>query len=150
MRAVLQRVSEASVTINGKVSGAIETGILILLGIEDADGQEDIDWLTKKISGMRIFNDDAGKMNLSIGDVDGRALVVSQFTLHASTKKGNRPSYIKAAHPDKAIPLYEAFVSQLETALGTKVETGEFGAMMDVRLLNDGPVTILLDSKNKE
>ena len=150
MRVVLQRVSEASVTVENKRVAEIGTGLLLLLGIENEDTQEDIDWLCKKICSMRIFNDNAGLMNLSVEDVKGDAIVVSQFTLHASTKKGNRPSFIKAAKPDLAIPLYEKFVTTLEQHLNKKVQTGEFGAMMDVALVNDGPVTILLDSKNKE
>ena len=150
MRVVLQRVSEASVTINGNVKSQIGQGILILLGIEAEDSREDIDWLCGKISKMRIFNDADGIMNESLLDIDGDALVVSQFTLHASTKKGNRPSYIKAAKPDVAIPLYEQFVKSFEKELGKKVGTGEFGADMKVALLNDGPVTIVVDSKNRE
>ncbi|MCX2680419.1 D-aminoacyl-tRNA deacylase [Galbibacter sp. EGI 63066] len=149
MRAVIQRVSQASVTINGKERSVIDKGLLILLGIENADGQEDITWLVKKICGLRIFNDGNGVMNHSVKDVDGDVIVVSQFTLHASTKKGNRPSYIKAAKPDIAIPLYEAFVQEMETGLGKKVGTGEFGADMKVSLLNDGPVTIIIDTKNR-
>mgnify|MGYP000869962296 CR=1 FL=1 len=150
MRVVIQRVSEASVSIEGQVKSKIGNGILILLGIEDADDQEDIDWLCKKISSLRIFNDDDEKMNLSIQDINGEAIVVSQFTLHASTKKGNRPSYIKAARPEKAIPLYESFKKALEEQLNKKVGSGEFGAMMEVALVNDGPVTILMDSKARE
>ena len=150
MRAVLQRVSEASVTIEGIKKAEIGWGLLILLGIEDADSEEDITWLCKKIVNMRIFNDANGVMNESLLDREGDAIVVSQFTLHASTKKGNRPSYIKAAKPDVAIPLYEKFVQRLEADLGKPVGTGEFGADMKVGLLNDGPVTIILDSKNKE
>lgn len=150
MRVVLQRVSEASVTISGEVVGAIGKGMLILLGIEEADTVEDVEWLCAKITRMRIFSDDEGKMNLSLTDVKGEALVVSQFTLHASTKKGNRPSYIKAARPETAIPLYESFVQQLEQELGAPVQTGKFGAMMDVALVNDGPVTIIIDSKSRE
>lgn len=150
MRVVLQRVSEASVTINGNVKSQIGKGLLILLGIEAEDSQEDIDWLCGKISKMRIFNDAAGVMNESLLQVEGEALVISQFTLHASTKKGNRPSYIKAAGPDVAIPLYEQFVASLEKELGKKIGTGEFGADMKVALINDGPVTILVDSKNRE
>lgn len=149
MRVVLQRVSEASVTINKQVKSEIGTGVLVLVGIENADTQEDITWLCGKIAKLRIFNDDAGVMNRSLQDVGGDAIVVSQFTLHASTKKGNRPSYINAAKPDLAIPLYENFVRQLEQELGKKVGTGEFGADMKVSLLNDGPVTILIDSKNR-
>lgn len=150
MRVVLQRVSKASVTVNDKKISAIEEGLLILLGIENEDLQEDIDWLTNKIVNLRIFNDLEGVMNTSLLDTEGDAIVVSQFTLHASTKKGNRPSYIKAARPDVAIPLYEAFIATLESKMGKKVGTGEFGADMKVDLLNDGPVTILIDTKNKE
>jgi len=150
MRALLQRVSKASVTIDGRVNGEIQKGILVLVGIENEDGQEDIDWLAKKIVQLRIFNDAEDKMNLSIGDVGGNLLVISQFTLHASTKKGNRPSYIKAAKPNVAIPLYEKFVAVLNAMLGKKVETGIFGADMKVELLNDGPVSIWIDSKNRE
>lgn len=149
MRVVLQRVSEASVSIDNKVKSEINKGLLILLGIEDEDNSADIDWLCNKIVKMRIFNDEKGVMNDSLLDVDGDAIVVSQFTLHASTKKGNRPSYIKAAKPDVAIPLYEEFVETLEKTLGKPVGTGEFGADMKVQLINDGPVTILTDSKNK-
>lgn len=149
MRVVIQRVSEASVTIDGKAKSEIKQGFLVLLGIEEADGSEDIEWLCRKIAGLRIFNDEKGVMNHSIKDIDGDVIVVSQFTLHASTKKGNRPSYIKAAKPDVAIPLYEAFVKQMENELGKKIGTGEFGADMKVSLLNDGPVTILMDSKNR-
>ncbi len=150
MRAVVQRVSRSSVTINGKIKSAIAKGMLVLLGIEEADANEDIIWLSGKISKLRIFADEAGIMNLAIGDIGGDILIVSQFTLHASTKKGNRPSYIKAARPEIAIPLYEQFIAQMENDLGKKVATGEFGAMMDIELVNDGPVTILIDSKNKE
>lgn len=150
MRALIQRVSEASVTINGSIKSEIEQGLLILLGIEPADGQEDIDWLCKKISNLRIFNDEQGVMNKSVIDIDGGLLVVSQFTLHASTKKGNRPSYLKAAKPDIAIPLYEKFVESLQQVAERNIGTGEFGADMKVRLLNDGPVTIIMDSKRKE
>lgn len=149
MRAVIQRVSKASVTIDGKVKSQIGWGLLILIGIENEDTQEDIQWLCGKIANLRIFNDNDGIMNKSVLDIGGDAIVVSQFTLHASTKKGNRPSYIKAAKPEVAIPLYEDFVEQLEKELGKKVGTGEFGADMKVELLNDGPVTILIDSKNK-
>ena len=149
MRAVLQRVSHASVTIEGKLKSKINKGLLILLGVENEDSEEDIGWLTSKIARMRIFNDENGVMNLSLQDIDGDAIVVSQFTLHASTKKGNRPSYIKAAKPDVAIPLYEQFIKVFEAELGKPVGTGEFGADMKVELLNDGPVTIILDSKNK-
>jgi D-tyrosyl-tRNA(Tyr) deacylase len=150
MRVVLQRVSKASVTIDKKVKSSINWGLLILLGIETEDDQEDVDWLCRKIKGMRIFNDEEGKMNLSIQDIDGEALVISQFTLHAQSKKGNRPSFIKAARPEQAVPLYEAFVGSLEEALGKPIGTGEFGADMKVELLNDGPVTILLDTKAKD
>ena len=150
MKAVLQRVSEASVTIEGNKVADIKAGLLILVGIEDADTQEDINWLAAKIVKLRIFSDTAGLMNLSIQDIDGDVIVVSQFTLHAATKKGNRPSYIRAAKPDVAIPLYESFVNQMEKELGKKVQTGEFGADMKVSLLNDGPVTIIIDTKNKE
>ena len=150
MRVVIQRVSEASVTINQKVAGEIQTGLLVLLGIEEADGQEDIDWLVKKLVNLRIFPDEYGVMNTSIKDVDGDVLLISQFTLHASTKKGNRPSYIKAAKPEIAIPMYETFIKSLEASLGKPIQTGEFGADMKVRLLNDGPVTICIDSKNRE
>ena len=150
MRALIQRVKEASVTIDGKVFSEINQGLLIFLGIEEADTQEDIDWLSGKIVRLRIFSDKNDAMNLSVKDVGGDCIVVSQFTLHASTKKGNRPSFIKAARPETAIPLYENFVRQLETTLGKKVATGEFGAMMDVALVNDGPVTIWVDSKNRE
>ncbi len=149
MKAVLQRVSKASVTIEGKISAKIGDGLLILLGIEDADTQGDIEWLCRKIINMRIFGDEQGAMNISLKDIDGDAIVVSQFTLHASTKKGNRPSFIKAAKPDFAEPMYEKFVSHFEHELGKKIGTGEFGADMKVELLNDGPVTILIDSKEK-
>lgn len=150
MKVVLQRVSHASVTIDSKIVAEIQKGLLILVGIEEADIQEDIDWLVGKITKIRIFDDENHIMNLSIQDIDGDIIVVSQFTLHASTKKGNRPSYIKAAKPEIAIPLYENFVKQLEKELGKKVQTGIFGADMKVLLLNDGPVTIQIDSKNKE
>ncbi|MBK8556386.1 MAG: D-tyrosyl-tRNA(Tyr) deacylase [Lewinellaceae bacterium] len=150
MRAVLQRVSEASVVIDGVEKSRIGWGLLILLGIENEDTVEDIDWLCKKIAAMRIFSDAEGLMNLSVQDIAGSLLVVSQFTLHASTQKGNRPSFIKAARPETAIPLYEQFVQELEQISGRPVQTGAFGADMKVSLLNDGPVTILIDSKNKE
>jgi len=150
MKVVLQRVSKASVTIDAKIVADIQKGLLVLVGMEDADTQEDIDWLVGKITKIRIFDDENHVMNLSIQDIDGDIMVVSQFTLHASTKKGNRPSYIKASKPDVAIPLYENFVKQLEKELGKKVQTGIFGADMKVLLLNDGPVTIQMDSKNKE
>lgn len=150
MRTVLQRVSKASVTVDGKVISSIGNGLLVLLGIEDADNQDDIDWLTNKVLNLRIFNDQNNVMNRSVLDVEGDIIVVSQFTLHAQTKKGNRPSYIKAAKPDVAIPMYETFVEVLEQKMGKKVGTGIFGADMKVELLNDGPVTILIDTKNKE
>ncbi len=150
MKAVIQRVSKASVTIKGDKVANINQGLLILLGIVDEDTKEDIDWLSKKIANLRIFADENDVMNKSVMDVKGNVIVVSQFTLHASTKKGNRPSYIKAAKPDVAVPLYEEFVKQMETDLGTAVQTGEFGADMKVELLNDGPVTIIIDTKNKE
>lgn len=150
MRTVIQRVSSASVTIDGTVKSAIGPGLLILLGIGHEDGQEDIDWLVRKIAGLRIFNDDEGVMNRSVVDIGGEALVVSQFTLMASTKKGNRPSYIGAAGHEKAIPLYEQFCADLSEAIGRPVGTGEFGADMKVALVNDGPVTICMNSRNKE
>ena len=150
MRVVIQRVKEASVTVEGTLIAEIGPGFLILLGIETADVTEDIEWLVNKIVKLRVFGDEDGAMNNAIVDVDGAALVVSQFTLHASTKKGNRPSFIKAARPECAIPLYESFVKQLEAKLGKTVPTGQFGAMMDVALVNDGPVTIQIDSKNRE
>jgi D-tyrosyl-tRNA(Tyr) deacylase len=150
MRAVIQRVSRASVTVHSETVAKIENGLLILLGIEEADTMEDISWLSKKIANLRIFNDVDEVMNLSLIETKGNALVVSQFTLHAATKKGNRPSYIKAAKPEVAIPMYEKFVRQLETDLGKKIGTGVFGADMKVELLNDGPVTIIIDSKNRE
>ena len=150
MKTVIQRVSSASVTIDSKVVANIDKGLLVLVGIEDADNQDDINWLTAKIANIRIFEDENQVMNLSIKDTEGDIIVVSQFTLHANTKKGNRPSYIKASKPDVAIPLYESFVQQLEKELGKKVQTGVFGADMKVGLINDGPVTIVIDSKNKE
>lgn len=149
MIAVIQRVQHASVTIDGIVKSKINLGLLVLVGIEEADSREDIDWLTGKITGLRIFDDTQGIMNLSVKDVGGDVIVVSQFTLHASTKKGNRPSYIKAAKPPVAIPLYEQFISTMEKELGKEIGTGEFGADMKVSLLNDGPVTIIIDTKNK-
>lgn len=149
MIAVIQRVSSCSVTIEGVVKSSIERGILVLVGIEDADTDEDIDWLSSKIVSIRIFDDAEGVMNFSVLEVGGDVLVVSQFTLHASTKKGNRPSYIKAAKPPIAIPLYEKFVTEMKSKMGKPVMTGEFGADMKVSLLNDGPVTILIDTKNK-
>ncbi len=150
MRTVIQRVANASVTVESKVVAEIQKGLLVFVGIEEADSQEDLDWLVTKITQLRIFNDENEVMNLSVQDIDGDVLVVSQFTLHAATKKGNRPSYIKAAKPDFAIPMYERFVKTLESKLGKKVPTGIFGADMKVLLLNDGPVTIQIDSKNKE
>ncbi len=150
MRVVIQRTKEASVTVEGNVTGAIQKGLLVFVGIENADSVEDIEWLAGKIVNMRIFDDAEGVMNLSLKEVNGDLLLVSQFTLHASTKKGNRPSYIAAAKPDIAIPLYEAFIQQLQLELGKPIGTGIFGADMKVQLLNDGPVTILVDSKNKE
>lgn len=149
MIAVIQRTKEASVTIEGKIKAQINEGLLVFVGMEDADTEEDIDWLTGKIVNLRIFNDEAGVMNLSVKDKNGDVLVVSQFTLHASTKKGNRPSYIKAARPDVAIPLYNKFVEKISELLGKPAGTGEFGADMKVALVNDGPVTILIDTKNK-
>lgn len=149
MIAVIQRVSEASVTIEGHVKGQISTGFLVLLGITHTDTREDADWLSRKIVGMRIFNDAEGKMNLDLAAVAGNILLISQFTLHASTKKGNRPSFIEAARPEVAVPLYEAMIAQLSTDLGQPIQTGEFGADMQVVLLNDGPVTIVIDSKNR-
>jgi D-tyrosyl-tRNA(Tyr) deacylase len=150
MRAVIQRVTQANVVINNSIRSAIANGLLVLVGIEDADTIEDIIWLSSKIINLRIFNDADGVMNQSVIDKGGEILVVSQFTLHASTKKGNRPSYLKASKPPIAIPLYEQFVQQLQTDLGKPVGTGEFGADMKVSLLNDGPVTIIIDTKNKE
>ena len=149
MRIVIQRVLEASVTIDSSKVAEIQYGLLVLLGIEDADNQEDIDWLCKKIIGLRIFSDVEGVMNLPINEIEGDIILVSQFTLHASTKKGNRPSYIKAAKPNIAIPLYESFIKTLESELGKPIQTGEFGADMKVSLTNDGPVTIIIDSKVK-
>ena len=150
MKAVIQRVSESSVTINSEIVAQIQQGLLVLVGIEDADNQEDINWLTSKIANLRIFEDESEIMNLSLKDIDGEMIVVSQFTLHALTKKGNRPSYIKASKPEIAIPLYESFVQQMEKELGKKVQTGQFGADMKVSLVNEGPVTIIIDTKNKE
>jgi len=149
MRAVIQRVSKSSVSINGQIKASIKQGLLVLVGIEDADEQEDIDFLTKKIINLRIFNDINGVMNCSILEIGGDVLCISQFTLHASTKKGNRPSYIRAAKPEFAIPMYKAFCVELEKALNKPIQTGEFGANMQVELINDGPVTIIIDSKNK-
>ena len=150
MRAVIQQVSSASVSIEGQVKSSIDKGLLILIGIEEDDNDNDINWLSGKISRLRIFKDDQGLMNLSIQDVRGEVLVISQFTLHASTKKGNRPSYIKAARPEVAIPLYQKFIAQLSEDTGNDVKTGEFGAFMEVALVNNGPVTIYIDTKNKE
>lgn len=150
MKVVIQRVSKASVTIEGEKVASIENGLLVFLGIVNEDSQEDVKWLTNKIINLRIFDDKNHVMNKSLLDVNGNVIVVSQFTLHASTKKGNRPSYIKAAKPDITIPLYKAFINQLELDLGKSIQTGEFGADMKVELLNDGPVTIIIDSKNKE
>lgn len=150
MRIVIQRVSKAAVKINTKEKAAISQGMLILLGIEDADDFSDAEWLIGKIIKLRIFDDEQGVMNLSINQVEGEILLISQFTLHASTKKGARPSYIRAAHPDKAIPLYESFITNLNNQLNTEIQTGEFGAEMQVELINDGPVTISIDSKNRE
>ena len=149
MRAVIQRVSSASVTIDGSVKSSIGPGLLILLGIGNEDGPEDIEWLVKKIAGLRIFDDDAGVMNRSVIDIAGEALVVSQFTLMASTKKGNRPSYIHASRPEFAVPMYEKFVAKLQELFGKEIQTGEFGADMQVSLVNDGPVTIIMDSKQR-
>ena len=150
MRVVIQRVSKASVSVGNEITGKIGAGLLILAGFEDSDTIEDIEWLSKKIVQLRIFNDNEGLMNLSVKDIAGDILLVSQFTLHAETKKGNRPSFIKAAKPDIAIPLYENFKNQLGNDLGKHVNTGVFGAMMEVDLINDGPVTIIIDTKNKE
>lgn len=150
MRLVIQRVTHASVTIEGKVKSAIGPGLLILVGVESADTTEDVDWLVRKVAALRIFDDEQGVMNRSVQDINGEALVVSQFTLFASTKKGNRPSWLKAAPHNISVPLYEAFCQRLSQAMGKPVGTGEFGANMKVELLNDGPVTILMDTKNKE
>lgn len=149
MKAVIQRVSQASVKVDNEITGKISRGLLVLLGIENEDNEEDITWLSNKICSMRIFGDNEGKMNLSLKDVNGELLLISQFTLHASTKKGNRPSFIAAAKPDIAIPLYEKTIQQLEQAMGKKIATGIFGADMKVSLTNDGPVTIIIDTKNK-
>ena len=150
MRVVIQKVTEASVSIENQTVASIDKGLLVLVGIEDGDTNEDIAWLSSKMVNLRVFDDDNGVMNLSVKEVEGEVLIVSQFTLHASTKKGNRPSYIRAARPEVAIPVYEAFIKQVETLLGKRVPTGQFGAMMQVSLCNDGPVTILIDTKNKE
>ena len=150
MRVVIQKVTQASVSIENQIVGSIDKGLLVLVGIEDGDTNEDIAWLSSKIVNLRVFDDDNEVMNLSVKEVEGEVLIVSQFTLHASTKKGNRPSYIKASRPEVAIPIYEAFIKQVESLLGKRVPTGQFGAMMQVILCNDGPVTILIDTKNKE
>ncbi|MFM7019090.1 D-aminoacyl-tRNA deacylase [Flavobacterium sp.] len=150
MKAVIQRVTQASVTIESNIVAEIQKGLLILIGIEEADNQEDIQWLVSKIANLRIFGDENEVMNLSVKDVAGEMIIVSQFTLHATTKKGNRPSYIKAARPETAIPIYEKFIAQMEVEIEKKVQTGQFGADMKVALLNDGPVTIIIDTKNKE
>lgn len=150
MRVVVQRVSEASVTVEGEKVADIKTGLLVLVGIEDADDQQDIDWLSNKIANLRIFGDENGVMNLSVKDISGELIVVSQFTLHAATKKGNRPSYIRASKPEFAIPMYEKFVATLQAETGKIIQTGRFGADMKVSLLNDGPVTIIIDSQNRE
>ena len=150
MRIVIQRVSRASVFINGQVHGQISKGLLVLVGIEDADDQTDVEWLCGKIVNLRIFDDEQGVMNCSVKEVEGNVLLVSQFTLHASTKKGNRPSYIRASKPATAIPLYEKMIEQLEQEMGTPIETGEFGADMQIELINDGPVTICIDSRARE
>ena len=150
MKLVIQRVTHASVVVEGQTVGAIDQGLLVLVGIENEDNQEDINWLSNKLVNMRIFNDAQDVMNLSVKDVEGNILIISQFTLHASTQKGNRPSYIQAAKPDVAIPLYEKFIQKVEEDLGKTVQTGIFGADMKVSLLNDGPVTIVVDTKNKE
>ena len=150
MRVVIQKVTQASVTIENQTVASINKGLLVLVGIEDTDTNDDIAWLSAKIVNLRVFDDDNGVMNLSVKDIDSQVLIVSQFTLHASTKKGNRPSYIKAARPEVAIPIYEAFIKHTETLLAKPIPTGQFGAMMQVSLCNDGPVNILIDSKNKE
>ena len=150
MRVVIQKVTQASVSIENQIVASINQGLLVLVGIEDTDTNDDIVWLSAKIVNLRVFDDDNGVMNLSVKEVEGEVLIVSQFTLHVSTKKGNRPSYIKAARPEVAIPIYEAFIKQIESLLGKRVPTGQFGAMMQVSLCNDGPVTILIDTKNKE
>lgn len=150
MRTVVQKVSKASVSVENKIVSSIESGLLVLVGIEDTDTDQDIDWLVKKIVNLRIFDDKEGVMNLSVQDVKGDLIIVSQFTLHASMKKGNRPSYIRASKPDFAVPMYQKFIKKTEEILGKKVGTGVFGAMMDVELINDGPVTIIIDSKQKD
>lgn len=150
MRIIIQKVTKASVRVEDKIISSIEKGLLVLVGIEDADTDEDIDWLIKKLLQLRIFNDKNGVMNLSVQDIDGEVLIVSQFTLHANTKKGNRPSYIRASKPDFAVPMYEKFIQKTEEMLGKKVGAGIFGAMMEISLINDGPVTIIIDSKQKD
>ncbi|WP_419700506.1 D-aminoacyl-tRNA deacylase [Mucilaginibacter sp. NFX135] len=150
MRAVLQRVTQASCTVDGKITGEIKLGFLVLLGIEEADTEDDLNWLANKIVGMRVFGDENGLMNKALADVDGEILLISQFTLFAQTKKGNRPSFIKAARPDKAIPMYEQMIKTLETLTGKRIATGIFGADMKISLVNDGPVTIIMDTKDKE
>lgn len=150
MRAVIQRVTQSSVTVDGKVVGEIASGLLVLLGIEDADTDSDIEWLSNKIVNLRIFNDEQGVMNKSVIEIEGNILLISQFTLHGSTKKGNRPSYIKASKPEVAIPIYEKMINQLSKDLGRTIEKGIFGADMKVKLVNDGPVTIIIDTKNRE
>lgn len=150
MRAVIQRVSEAKCTVDNKVTGEIKTGFLVLLGIENEDTDEDMQWLSQKITNMRVFGDENGLMNKALADVDGDILLISQFTLHAQTKKGNRPSFIRAARPEQAIPMYEKMISQLETSTGKKIGTGVFGADMKISLVNDGPVTIIMDTKDRE
>ena len=150
MRVVIQKVSKASVLVENEIISSINSGLLVLLGIEDADADEDIDWLVKKITQLRVFNDEFGVINRSVKDVEGDVIVVIQFILHANTKKGNRPSYIRASKPDFAVPMYEKFIWKMDAALGKKVGTGKFGAMMDVELVNDGPVTIIIDSKQKD
>jgi D-tyrosyl-tRNA(Tyr) deacylase len=150
MKAVIQRVSHSSVSINNQIVAQIQSGLLVLIGVEDADNKDDVHWLTSKIVNLRIFPDENEVMNLSLKDIDGEMIIVSQFTLHALTKKGNRPSYIKASKPEIAIPLYESFIKEMEVELGKKVQTGQFGADMKVSLVNDGPITIIIDTKNKE
>ncbi len=150
MRAVIQRVSQSSVTVEGEVVASVQKGLLVLVGIEDTDSNDDIAWLSAKIVNLRIFADENGVMNLSVKEVNGEVIVVSQFTLHASTKKGNRPSYIRASKPGTAIPVYERFIEQMESDLGKRIQTGRFGADMKISLVNDGPVTITIDTKNKE
>jgi len=150
MRAVIQRVSNASVKVDGTITGQIQQGLLVFVGIEDSDGQDDLEWLSGKIVNLRIFNDEEGVMNKSVKDTEGGVLLVSQFTLHAAIKKGNRPSYIRASKPETAVPMYENFKQQLATDLGKEIQSGNFGADMKVELLNDGPVTIIIDTKNKE